>query len=113
MSPKSLISDALPKSLIIQHRKREIPMNTQRTSGGSVTKALPKRLYRLIDKDGNVAGAGYELRWLVRQAKECWPDQAQDEERSGKGWDIEVCEYSPDLGKTMRTRDKLAAELPL
>lgn len=47
-------------------------------------------LFRLIDKDGNRDnGAYYSAREAAEAAKRIWPDQEQDENRSGKGWDIE------------------------
>lgn len=64
-------------------------MNTQRTSGGSVTEGLPAR-YRLIDKDGRADSRTFEsATQLAEWAHHLWPDQEQDEDRSGKGWDIE------------------------
>lgn len=71
-------------------------VNTQRTSGGSVTEGLPKAQYLLIDKDGkpfNVRGwpISFETaKEAADQAKRLWPDQEQDAGRFGKGWDIEV-----------------------
>jgi len=47
-------------------------------------------LYELIDKDGHWAGSAYDPKWLAKQAKKCWPDQTQDDERSGKGWHVKV-----------------------
>ena len=49
-------------------------------------------LYELIDKDGHWAGSAYDPKWLAEQAKECWPDQDQDDERSGNGWQVQVVE---------------------
>lgn len=58
--------------------------------------------YELIDKDGNkiilTSPDGKVLRHLTfdtavtaaEWAKKWWPDQEQDEYRTGKGWDISV-----------------------
>lgn len=48
--------------------------------------------FYLIDKDGNVYG--YQRFASVveaaRRAKELWPNQEQDPERSGRGWDVQA-----------------------
>lgn len=46
--------------------------------------------YALIDKDGKRAGLHYTAFDASQQAMRLWPDQEQDETRSGKGWDIEA-----------------------
>jgi hypothetical protein len=46
--------------------------------------------YELIDKDGKVAARHSSAAWLGERAKEFWPDQTQDEDRTGKGWDVQV-----------------------
>lgn len=46
--------------------------------------------YRLIDKDGNMIAHGNSATLLADLAKARWPDQEQDPERTGKGWDVEV-----------------------
>lgn len=46
--------------------------------------------YELIDKDGKVVVQDTDMRQLIFLAESMWPDQEQDEERSGKGWDIAV-----------------------
>jgi hypothetical protein len=46
--------------------------------------------YELIDKDGKVAARHSSAAWLADRAKEFWPDQEQDEDRTGKGWDVQV-----------------------
>ena len=47
--------------------------------------------YELIDKDGRpVLGTFDNAIDAATVAKMRWPDQSQDEERSGKGWDIQV-----------------------
>jgi hypothetical protein len=60
-----------------------------RTSGGRVTVALP--LFELIDKDGKATGhRSANAQYLAGIAKGLWPDQEQDEDRTGKGWDVQV-----------------------
>jgi len=47
--------------------------------------------YEVVDKDGKLMKgkfrtaqeAGEAARWM-------WPDQEQDEDRTGKGWDVQV-----------------------
>jgi hypothetical protein len=46
--------------------------------------------YELIDKDGNVYGPYASAYHAGLAAKAAWPDQAQDEERTGKGWDVQA-----------------------
>lgn len=47
--------------------------------------------YELIRKDGSTYPAVFEKAWdAAACARALWPDQEQDEERSGKGWDIAV-----------------------
>jgi len=48
-----------------------------------------KARYELIDKDGNSAGIFdrvFDAGWY---AVSRWPDQEQDEDRTGKGWDVQ------------------------
>jgi hypothetical protein len=42
----------------------------------------------LIDKHGGFWGPFETLASLVAFATREWPDQAQDQDRTGKGWDI-------------------------
>ncbi|WP_316176289.1 hypothetical protein, partial [Bradyrhizobium sp. SZCCHNRI1073] len=46
--------------------------------------------YELIDKDGNPAGIFHDATGAAIFAAHLWPDQEMDEERSGKGWDIQT-----------------------
>ena len=49
--------------------------------------------YELIDKDGRVDSRKFEsATQLAEWARFLWPDQEQDPDRTGKGWDIQVCE---------------------
>lgn len=50
----------------------------------------PKAQFELIDKDGNKRGVFYTAAEAAAKAKELWPDQEQDEDRTGKGWDIQT-----------------------
>lgn len=53
--------------------------------------------YELVDKDGRIQGA-YSTGWAASMsAHQLWPDQEQDEDRTGKGWDIQVegCDRPP------------------
>lgn len=50
-----------------------------------------KTQYEVIDKGGNIwlpifATATAAGEW----AREMWPDQEQDEDRTGAGWDVQV-----------------------
>lgn len=64
--------------------------NTQRTSGGSVTKRLPA-LYEVVDVYGIAQpGAFTTASRAFEYAKRLWPDQEQDPERTGKGWDVQL-----------------------
>jgi hypothetical protein len=42
----------------------------------------------LIDKDGGFWGPFESLKGLVTFAMREWPNQTQDQDRTGKGWDI-------------------------
>ena len=46
--------------------------------------------YELIDKDGNVVEAFVTAEAAARRAQFLWPLQEQDEDRTGKGWDVQV-----------------------
>lgn len=63
-------------------------MNGTGNYRGNGAKAVP--LYRLLDKDGIAFGPYESAAAAAAMARELWPDQEQDEERSGKGWDIEI-----------------------
>lgn len=48
-------------------------------------------LYALIDKEGKATGLDFNsASAAAAYARARWPDQEQDETRSGKGWDIEA-----------------------
>lgn len=46
--------------------------------------------YELVDKDGNVVGWASSMAGIAAMVKLKFGDQEQDEERTGKGWDIAV-----------------------
>lgn len=46
--------------------------------------------YELIDKFGQIDGTYDTAAEAAFRAEHLWPDQEQDPDRTGKGWDIEV-----------------------
>ena len=47
--------------------------------------------YELIDKDGRKAPMTFgTARAAAEAARRIWPGEEQDEDRTGKGWDIQV-----------------------
>lgn len=48
-------------------------------------------MFELIDKDGNTWGQYSSAQEAATFAKSFWPDQEQDPDRTGAGWDIQVC----------------------
>lgn len=46
-------------------------------------------LYELIAKDGRSVGTFPTVREAAAIAREAWPDQQQDPERTGAGWDVQ------------------------
>lgn len=69
-------------------------MNEHRTSSNSDTSLTQPRSgpvrYELIGKDGFVEGSFSTVAAAMEAAKRWWPDQEQDEDRTGKGWDVQV-----------------------
>ena len=69
-------------------------MNESRTwanGGTNLTQAgSPPVHYELIDKDGNRVSLHYTAFDAAQEAGRRWPDQEQDPERTGKGWDIQI-----------------------
>lgn len=49
-----------------------------------------KPRYRLIDKDGNPVGIFDTANEAALEAKRRWPEQEQDEEHNGTGWDVQA-----------------------
>lgn len=47
--------------------------------------------YEVVDKDGNVWLPTFDSATAAAEwAHEHWPSQEQDEDRTGKGWDLQV-----------------------
>jgi hypothetical protein len=52
---------------------------------------VPNRtLYELIAKDGRVVGTFRTALEAADMARSAWPDQEQDEDRTGAGWDVQI-----------------------
>lgn len=69
-------------------------MNEHRTRSNSDTRlaqagSRPVR-YELIDKDGKIWSTFGSAKLAGDIAKLMWPDQEQDPDRTGKGWDVQV-----------------------
>lgn len=70
-------------------------MNESSTCSGSDTRLTQRRSgpvpeFAVISKGGDaITGFDCALH-AANWARKTWPDQEQDETRSGKGWDIEV-----------------------
>ena len=69
-------------------------MNKNRTCTDSDAELTQHRSgpvrYELIDKDGK-SHATYPTAWQAGLAASLlWPDQEQDEDRTGKGWDVQL-----------------------
>lgn len=69
-------------------------MNENRTCDDSDAKLTRGRSgpvrYELIDKNGRIVGSFNTANSAGEYAKRTWPDQEQDEDRTGKGWDVQV-----------------------
>jgi len=90
--PKSLVGEAEVKdtSAINNLQKGAGHMNALNRNGDFRGRPHPTR-YEIIDKNG----AAFPIRFLTAQAaaehaKGMWPDQEQDPDRTGKGWDVQV-----------------------
>ena len=47
--------------------------------------------YELVERSGDVIMKQFKTAQEAAEfARECWPDQEQDEYRTGKGWDVQV-----------------------
>jgi len=46
--------------------------------------------YELIDKDGRKQGEFAHAEFAAAIAMVRWPEQEQDPDRTGKGWDVQV-----------------------
>lgn len=69
-------------------------MNNRGTNEHSVTVGLPADAspprFVLVDSDGKWRQVFYHARAAAEYAKHLWPDQEQDPDRTGKGWDIQI-----------------------
>lgn len=69
-------------------------MNEHRTPSNSDTDLTQPRSgpvrYELIDKDGKSVAQFAKAEYASDFANVRWPDQEQDPDRTGKGWDIQV-----------------------
>lgn len=63
-------------------------MNEPRNEGRSVTVGLPG--FELISYRGETFGPYSTIAEAREAALMKWPDQSQDEDRTGAGWDIQV-----------------------
>ena len=47
--------------------------------------------YEVVSPAGHISPIKFtSARDAYAYARECWPDQEQDEDRTGKGWDVQV-----------------------
>ncbi|MCA6114272.1 hypothetical protein J6524_04925 [Bradyrhizobium sp. WSM 1738] len=51
---------------------------------------IPNLLCEVVDHRGGVHGPFKNLERAAAFARSRWPDQEQDEDRTGKGWDIQI-----------------------
>jgi hypothetical protein len=63
-------------------------MNKARTSRSNRAETVP--IFELIDKDGAVRARSHCGLTLAIAARDLLPDQEQDPDRIGRGWDIQV-----------------------
>lgn len=61
---------------------------TDSKSGSRLTQ--PRSGFVLINRDGFEICRNVSAAALAEHAKCLWPDQEQDPERTGKGWDVQV-----------------------
>jgi hypothetical protein len=65
------------------------PVDMHRTNADLENRKKPTR-FELIDKDGKSHGS-YSTGWAAfMAAHHLFPDQSQDPDRTGRGWDISV-----------------------
>lgn len=61
------------------------------TENDRVTNRKPPTRYVILDKDGNTQpGTWPTAAHAVCAAMERFPDQSQDPDRTGRGWDVQV-----------------------
>ena len=71
-------------------------MNGTGNSEGKRANSVPR--FRLLDKEGVAFGPYPTAQAAMEMARELWPDQEQDEDGVGNGWDIQV------VGSDLKTR---------
>lgn len=55
------------------------------------SKVPNQTIYQIVRANGEVLTAKFtSARQAAEQAKRLWPDQEQDPDRTGKGWDIQL-----------------------
>lgn len=54
---------------------------------------MTKTQYEVVDRDGRIHGPFHSIIDANAYCKAKWPDQEQDEDRTGKGWDVQVVGY--------------------
>jgi hypothetical protein len=69
-------------------------MNTKRTSGPNCAKTVPTQ-YEVVDCRGDIHGPFHNAIEAFAYADAKWPDQEQDEDRTGNGWDVQVVGCEP------------------
>lgn len=77
-----------------QDEREQTGVNDSRTpdtfdTGSAHGRSGPVR-YELIDKDGRVVASADKVTQLAEAAELYLPNQAQDEDRTGAGWDIQI-----------------------
>ena len=63
---------------------------TRSTDGPKLTHGCsgPVR-FELVEADGRIRVTSESATFLAEHAKRLWPDQEQDPDRTGKGWDVQ------------------------
>lgn len=64
-------------------------MNGTGKDNGSCAKSVP-HCFELVSYRGEIFGPYASIAETREAAKMKWPDQEQDEDRTGEGWDIQV-----------------------
>lgn len=69
--------------------KREQSRVNEGGTGSPADAGLTQR-FELIGKDGRAYGQFWTASAAAAHARDMWPDEEQDEDRSGRGWDIQA-----------------------
>ena len=71
-------------------------MNRQGNNGLNCANTVPRYnqvpRYELVDKDGGVHGPFADMSMVRHYVWQHFPNQEQDEDRAGHGWDVQVVE---------------------